>query len=303
VAGVPPPAPGSTAIVDKSDAGGVSAPREPADVMRPRPFRVTHVHHETHDTFSLTLEAAGPPHTLTVLPGQFNMLHAFGAGEVPISMSGRPGEVRQIVHTVRAVGAVTDQLRRLRGGDVIGLRGPYGTPWPVGVAEGSDVVFVAGGIGLAPLRPALYHVLAHRERYGRVVLLFGARSPRDILFVREMELWRGRFDVSVEVVVDRAAPGWHGFVGVVTALVPIAPIDPSNTVAMICGPEVMMKFAALELGARGVDASRTFVSLERNMKCGVGLCGHCQMGPTFVCKEGPVYRYDAVARLLALREV
>jgi NAD(P)H-flavin reductase len=271
--------------------------------MRPRPFRVVRVHPETHDTFSLTLEAVTPPHTLAFLPGQFNMLYAFGAGEVPISMSGRPGDVRQIVHTVRAVGAVTDQLRRLRIGDVVGLRGPYGTPWPVEAAEGSDVLFVAGGIGLAPLRPALYHVLAQRKRYGRVVLLFGARTPRDILFMREMELWRGRFDVSVEVVVDRAAPGWHGFVGVVTALVPIAPVDPTNTVAMVCGPEIMMKFAALQLGARGVDASRTFVSLERNMKCGVGLCGHCQMGPTFVCKEGPVYRYDAVAGLFAIREV
>jgi NAD(P)H-flavin reductase len=173
----------------------------------------------------------------------------------------------------------------------------------VETAEGCDVLFLAGGIGLAPLRPALYHVLAHRERYGRVVLLFGARTPRDILFVREMELWRGRFDVSVEVVVDRASPGWHGFVGVVTTLVPLAPIDPSNTVAMVCGPEIMMKFAALELAARGIDPTRTFVSLERNMKCGIGLCGHCQLGPTFVCKEGPVYRYDAVARLLGLREV
>jgi NAD(P)H-flavin reductase len=271
--------------------------------MRPRPFRVVHVHQETHDTFSVTLEAVTPPHTLAFRPGQFNMLYAFGAGEVPISVSGRPADVGQVVHTVRAVGTVTDQLRRLRRGDVLGLRGPYGTPWPVEAVEGSDVLFVAGGIGLAPLRPALYHVLAHRKRYGRVVLLFGARSPRDILFMREMELWRGRFDVGVEVVVDRAAPGWHGFVGVVTALVPIAPIDPANTVAMVCGPEVMMKFAALELDARGVDATRTFVSLERNMKCGVGLCGHCQMGPTFVCKDGPVYRYDAVARLLALREV
>ena len=135
-------------------------------------------------------------------------------------MSGPPGEVRQVVHTLRAVGPVTEHLHRLRAGDTIGLRGPFGTPWPVEACEGSDIIFLAGGIGLAPLRPALYHVLARRERYGRVVVLFGARTPHDILFTREIELWRARFDITVEVVVDRAAPGWHGFVGVVTSLVP-----------------------------------------------------------------------------------
>ena len=135
----------------------------------------------------------------------------------------------------------------------MGLRGPFGTPWPVDAVEGPTSCFLAGGIGLAPLRPALYHVLAHRERYGRVVLLFGARTPHDILFTREIELWRGRFDITVEVVVDRAAPGWHGFVGVVTSLVPRAPFDPSQAVAMVCGPEIMMKFGVQELAARGVD--------------------------------------------------
>jgi NAD(P)H-flavin reductase len=273
------------------------------DVMRPRPFRVTHVHRETHDTFTLTLEPADGSRTFAFRPGQFNMLYAFGTGEVPVSISGAPGEVRQVVHTVRTVGAVTEHLHHLHAGDVIGLRGPFGTSWPVEAVEGADVLFLAGGIGLAPLRPAIYHVLAHRERYGRIVLLFGARTPRDILFGREMELWRGRFDISVEVVVDRAAPGWHGFVGVVTTLVPLAPIDPQNAVAMVCGPEMMMKFAALELAYRGVDPSRVYVSLERNMKCAVGLCGHCQLGPTFVCKDGPVYRHQDVAPLLGIREV
>ena len=273
------------------------------DPMRPRPFRITHVHQETHDTFTMSLEPTDGARTFTFRPGQFNMLYAFGSGEVPISMSGPPGEVRQVVHTLRAVGPVTEHLHRLRAGDTIGLRGPFGTPWPVEACEGSDIIFLAGGIGLAPLRPALYHVLARRERYGRVVVLFGARTPHDILFTREIELWRGRFDITVEVVVDRAAPGWHGFVGVVTSLVPRAPFDPSQAVAMVCGPEIMMKFGIQELAARGVAASRVYVSLERNMKCAVGLCGHCQFGPTFICKDGPVYRYDTVSTLLGIREV
>lgn len=279
-------------------------PAPPAiDPMRPRPFRVTRFHHETHDTFTLTLQPADGSDTFSFKPGQFNMLYAFGAGEVPISMSGPPGEVREVIHTIRAVGPVTQQLQHLRVGDVLGLRGPFGTPWPVEAAEGHDVVLVAGGIGLAPLRPAIYHLLAHRERFGRVTLLFGARTPQDILFTREIELWRGRFDVTVEVVVDRAAPGWHGFVGVVTSLIPRAPFDPQHAIALVCGPEVMMRFGVPELAARGVDASRVFVSLERNMKCAIGLCGHCQLGPTFICKEGPVYRYDKVAALLGIREV
>jgi NAD(P)H-flavin reductase len=273
------------------------------DVMRPRPFRIVHVHQETHDTFTIALEPTDGPGTFAFRPGQFNMLYAFGAGEVPISMSGRPGAVRQVVHTLRAVGPVTGHLRRLRAGDTVGVRGPFGTPWPVEAMEGADIIFLAGGIGLAPLRPALYHVLAHRERYGRVAVLFGARTPQDILFTREIELWRGRFDITVEVVVDRAVPGWHGLVGVVTSLIPRAPVDPAQTCALVCGPEIMMKFGIQELAARGVPASRVYVSLERNMKCAVGLCGHCQFGPTFICKDGPVYRYDTVAALLGIREV
>lgn len=274
------------------------------DPMIPSPFVVQKVRRETGDTYTLELtRPEGQAADFPFAPGQFNMLYAFGAGEVPISMSGTPGRVNEVVHTIRAVGPVTEQLRHLKAGDMVGLRGPFGTPWPVDAVEGHDIVLVAGGIGLAPLRPAIYHLLAHRERYGRVTLLFGARTPHDILFAKEIEVWRGRFDVTVEVVVDRAAPGWHGFVGVVTSLVPRAPFDPHNAVAFVCGPEIMMKFGVQELAARGVDATRIFVSLERNMKCAVGLCGHCQLGPAFICKDGPVYRYDRMSTLLGIREV
>jgi NAD(P)H-flavin reductase len=173
----------------------------------------------------------------------------------------------------------------------------------VAEAEGNDVVIVAGGIGLAPLRPALYSLLARREKYGRVVLLYGARTPTDILYRRELEQWRARFDLEVYATVDRAMSGWRGNVGVVTALVPRAPFDALNTVAMVCGPEVMMRFTVLELQKRGVAADSIFLSLERNMKCAVGFCGHCQLGPVFVCKDGPVFRYDRVKDWLARWEV
>jgi NAD(P)H-flavin reductase len=170
-------------------------------------------------------------------------------------------------------------------------------------ARGHDVLIVAGGIGLAPLRPALEHVLAHRAQYDRVVLVYGARTPDDLLYRRQLETWRGRFDVEVLVTVDRGVGEWHGHVGVVTGLLSRAPFDPEDTLALLCGPEIMITFAARELERRGVPRSGIWVSLERNMKCGVGLCGHCQLGPTFVCKDGPVFPLDRAAPLLAVREL
>ena len=218
-------------------------------------------------------------------------------------MSGHAGDVEQVVHTLRAVGPVTDELHRLRAGAIVGLRGPFGTPWPVEAVEGSDIVLLAGGIGLAPLRPALYHVLARRERYGRVVVLFGARTPHDILFTRgdravarPLRHHRGGGRRSRSDGLARLRRCRH-------IAHPRAPFDPTQAVAMVCGPEIMMKFGVQELAARGVPASRVYVSLERNMKCAVGLCGHCQLGPTFICKDGPVYRYDTVSALLGIREV
>lgn len=273
------------------------------DPMRPEPWRVARTAAETRDTFTMVLEREDGGRPFSFRPGQFNMLWAFGVGEVPISMSGAPGETRQVVHTVRAVGPVTLGLQRLRRGDGVGLRGPFGTAWPVDLAEGRDVVLVAGGIGLAPLRPAIYHLLRHRDRFGRVVVLFGTRTPDDLLFPREFEAWRGRLDVEADVTVDRAHPEWRGHVGVVTTLIPRAPFDPANTIAFVCGPELMMHFAATDLEHRGVPAERIWISMERNMKCAVALCGHCQFGASFVCKDGPVFRWDRMRPLLAVREL
>lgn len=272
------------------------------DPMRPSSYVVRQVTRETADVFTLTLvpEPGQPP--LRFSPGQFNMLYVFGMGEVPISISGDPAQPEIVVHTVRAVGVVTRALQKVRKGDRVGVRGPYGTAWPVDQAQGHDVVIVAGGIGLAPLRPALYHVLLHRVQYGRVVLLYGARTPRDLLYDRELKAWRGRFDVEVDVTVDRGTSEWQGAVGVVTKLIDRSPFQPESAIAFVCGPEVMIRFSVTALERRGVDASNVFVSMERNMKCAVGLCGHCQLGPLFVCRDGPVFRFDRTQPFFGARE-
>jgi len=274
---------------------------EPQD--KPIQYRVIGTRKEAPDTRTLRLQPTKGALPRPFAPGQFNMLYVFGVGEAPISMSGDPEDPGTLVHTVREVGAVTRALCRARAGDAIGVRGPFGTSWPLEDSEGNDLLFIAGGLGLPPLRPAIYRVLAERDRYGHVSILYGARTPSDILFKREMGRWSGRFDVDVHVTVDVAGGGWRGDVGVVTRLLKRAGFDPDHTTAFLCGPEVMFRFAAVELEDLGVRPEQVFVSMERNMHCGVGLCGHCQFGPTFVCKDGPVYRYDRVSHLLNLREV
>jgi NAD(P)H-flavin reductase len=261
------------------------------------------VRQELADTFtmSLTPEDAGDPCTFG--PGQFNMLYVAGVGEVPISISGDPARRGSFVHTTRAVGTVTRAMRQLKRGDWIGLRGPFGNRWPVDAALERDVLIVAGGIGLAPLRPAMYHLLAHRARYRKVILLYGTRTPADLLFRKELERWRASFDLEVHVTVDRASGTWRGNVGVVTKLIGKVPLDPGGTVALVCGPEVMMRFTAMDLLQRGVPADRIHLSVERNMKCAIGLCGHCQWGPVFVCRDGPVFPYDRIKDLLSAWEV
>lgn len=273
------------------------------DPMLPHPCRVQRVRQETSDTFTLELEPESRSRELAFAPGQFNMLYAFGVGEVPISISGDPAKPVMLVHTTREVGTVTRAMRGLKAGDTLGMRGPFGTGWPVTQARSSDIVIVAGGIGLAPLRPALYQILAARKYYGKVVLLYGTRTPADILFRRELQQWHSRFDLEVHVTVDRAMGNWRGNVGVVTSLIARAPFDPHSTLAMVCGPEIMMRFTVQELERRGVALENIYLSMERNMKCAVGLCGHCQLGPTFVCKDGPVFRYDRIQPLLAIREI
>ncbi len=268
--------------------------------IEPRQWRVTAVRADTADVVTLGLT---PPRPFEFEPGQFNMLYRPGIGEVPISISGDPASTGYVLHTIRAVGPVTKALCALRPGQEVGVRGPYGTAWPMRRAEGGDLVIVAGGIGLPPLRPALYQALSQRERFGRIVLLYGARNPGDLLFTHELGVWRSRFDLEVRVTVDAATREWRGDVGVVPDLIPRAAFDPEITTAFVVGPEIMMRFAVRALRAAGIADDRVYLSMERNMQCAAALCGHCQLGPFLVCRDGPVFSYQAIAPWLGLREV
>ena len=272
-----------------------------ADPMAPEPFTVRERWDELDDTFSIDL--VPPEGTYPFAAGQFTMLYAFGIGEVPISISGNPAHPDRLIHTIRGVGAVTKALRQVAPGSTIGVRGPFGTPWPIASAEGRDVLLIAGGIGLAPLRPAIYEVLNQRDRFGRVVVLYGARSPNELLYPELIQEWRSRFDMDVLVTVDNAGSAWKGSVGVVTKLIRRAPFDPRESTAFVCGPEVMMRFTADGLVDRGMAPDQIHVSMERNMKCAVGFCGHCQLSAFFVCKDGPVFPYAQVEQLMKVREI
>jgi NAD(P)H-flavin reductase len=272
------------------------------DPLLPRIARVHSRRADTRDVWTLDVRESDGG-TAPFQPGQFNMLTVFGVGEIPVSMSGDPARGDRLLHTVRAVGAVSRALTRLGAGATIGVRGPFGSAWPLTAAAGRDVLVLAGGLGLAPLRPVLYRLRAERRRFGRIVLLYGARSPADLLFRRELERWQQRGLFDVHMTVDHARDGWTGRVGVITPLLPRLGFDPARTVAFVCGPEVMMRVSANALLACGLSDEAVYVSLERNMKCAVGLCGRCQLGPLIVCRDGPVFRYDRVRVLLGQREL
>jgi len=254
--------------------------------------RVASVRKETYDTFTLTLEPCDGQPLPAFAPGQFSMLYVFGVGELPISISGDPNEAGRLLYTVRSVGNATNGLVNLKPGQSVGVRGPFGTGWPLEAARGRDVLIVAGGIGLAPLRPAIYELLRHRDDYLRVMVLYGARSPRDMLYRKQLAEWGRVRDTEVLTTVDYGGVSWRGHVGVVTTLFSHVRLQASATTAMICGPEIMMRYVIREFNRRGLPADQVYLSMERNMKCAIGSCGHCQMGPYFVCKDGPIFTYE-----------
>jgi NAD(P)H-flavin reductase len=276
------------------------ARRLEAHCTTPRFWPVAAIRRELADTWTLDIEPGAP---FAFVPGQFNMLYVHGIGEVPISVSGDPARPERLVHTVRAVGRATEALCALAAGDAIGVRGPYGTGWPLDSAEGRDLLIVAGGLGLAPLRPVVYRALAERHRFRRVLLLYGGRAPEQLLYAAELDEWRATGAIEVGLTVDSASRTWRGNVGVVTTLIAGAELEPNITTALLCGPEVMMRFCVTELMRRGIAFSDVHVSLERNMKCAVGLCGHCQYGPRFVCRDGPVFRFAEIEGLFRVREI
>lgn len=272
--------------------------------MRPVVVKVAAVARETRDTFTVTTEPVEGESLPAFEPGQFSMLYSYGVGEAPISISGDTADTGRLVYTIRSVGAVSKALSNRQPGDFIAMRGPFGTSWPVRAAKGCDVLLVAGGIGLAPLRPTIYHILRHRTDYGRLVILYGARSPKDLLFRKELRAWAGFPDTQVLTTVDYGAPSWRGNVGVVTKLFRLTKLEPERSLVMMCGPEIMMRLSVRELQARKVADEQIYLSMERNMKCAAGFCGHCQMGPYFVCKDGPVFPYSKMRRWMGgLREL
>ncbi len=286
-----------------SDLGNTSVvPRSTPPFLAPDRVVVNDFHRESHDTVTLTISR--PRAYPSWCPGQFNMLYLFGLGEAPLSISGSLLDTENLTHTIKAVGPVTNALAKLAEGDELWLRGPYGSAWPE-VDDNEDLLLVAGGIGLAPLRPILLQRVQVGAK-GKTILLYGTRSPEDVLFSDELSKWEQLGNLSVHVTVDRVSEGsrhqWLGSVGVVTHLLHHLHLNPKNTIVMTCGPEVMMRHVAADLNLMGIKDDQIFVSLERNMKCAIGLCGRCQWGAQFICRDGPVFRLSEVKRFWSVRE-
>lgn len=276
--------------------------------VAPRVATVRRVVQEAYETYTywLTLDDPVVRRAYRFEPGQINMFGVVGVGEIPISVSSDPARPMRLAHTIRATGRVTNVIKGLRPGDRVTLRGPFGRPWPVSAARGGNLLVVAGGLGLAPARPAIYRAIRDRGAFRRVIVLVGARGPEHMLFRHELDAWAQwlRFrGIETHLTVDIADDTWPYGEGVVTTLFPRASIDPRVTTVFTCGPEIMMRFAVRDLLGLGVPARRIWLSIERNMHCGVKLCGHCQLGPYFVCADGPIFRYDEIGELMGVAEL
>ena len=247
------------------------------------------------DTYRLRFVDEQVRRSYRFAPGQFNMVYLFGVGEVAISIVSDPDEPESLDHTIRAVGRVTKAIAQLHPGDELGIRGPFGRGWPLEAIRGKDIVIVTGGLGCAPVVGAIEYIFRRRNQYGAVKILHGVKSPHDLLFRERFDAWQRQPDTQVLLTSNQPDKTWHYHVGVVTELFEQVAVDPARTVVLMCGPEIMMRLGAPILIERGVSATAIYVSLERHMECGIGLCGHCQMGPYFLCKDGPVMSYDQAA--------
>lgn len=267
----------------------------------PQIYQTHAIHQETEDVFTLTLLPMNK-NPFVFQPGQFNMLCAFGIGEVAISLSGDPEKTNLITHTIRKVGAVTKKLSHLKKGDYLGVRGPFGIGWPTSRCKQKEIVIIAGGIGIAPLRSLLYQLLKQEEKPAKVTLIYGARTPKDMIFINEIESMRDK--LTTFLTVDRVTDmPWHHHIGVNMPLIAKAIDDPLQTMVFMCGPEVMMKFCVHTLKSHHVPTEQIYLSLERNMHCAIGHCGHCQWGPYFICKDGPVFPLQEIEPFLYKTEL
>ncbi|MEM7551593.1 MAG: FAD/NAD(P)-binding protein [Bacteroidota bacterium] len=269
----------------------------------PIPYKVTSKKMENRKLMTFAFEPARQKRIEPIKPGQFNMLYAFGVGEIPISVSSLFQTEHKLVHTIQDVGAVSHAINGLSINDNLGIRGPFGTCWPIENARGKDLIIMAGGVGLCPLRPVIETVMNKRDQFGDVNVLYGTRNPDGIIYHEDIIYWQSDPSVNLLITVDHAFSKWHGNVGVVTHLVNKAKFDPENTVAFVCGPEVMMRFGAYALLEHGISDENIFVSMERNMKCAIGFCGHCQYGPHFICKDGAVFNFNSIKPHLKIHEL
>ncbi|MFO0891176.1 MAG: FAD/NAD(P)-binding protein [Isosphaeraceae bacterium] len=274
----------------------------PVSPWKPHPVTIDEIRQEVPGiaTYQMSLLDPARASNFRFAPGQFNMVYVPGVGESAISLSSDPGD-SVLEHTIRIAGNVTRALARKKVGDQVAIRGPFGSSWPMDACTGRDLVIACGGVGLAPLRPAICHIITHRADYGRVFLLYGARTPGDLLFAKEYPDWR-EHDIEVEVTVDIGDPDWRGNMGVVPVLFYRLRLNPAKTAILTCGPEIMIRFVIFEALARKIPADRIFLSMERNMNCAIGHCGHCQLGPAFICKDGPVFSYRQMEPYMHLED-
>jgi sulfhydrogenase subunit gamma (sulfur reductase) len=264
------------------------------DIYLPLPATVNEVRPVTklESFFSCQLDSG---EQLGHMPGQFVEVSIPGIGEAPISVSSSPTRKGAFEMVIRKVGNVSKALHELTAGDKIFIRGPFGTSFPVDdVMKGKDILFICGGIGLVPVRSAIQYVLDNRDDYGRIIILFGAKTPRERLFTDEFDQWRNAKNATLLQTVDRRDENWYGAEGVITTLLPLVKIDKDKTVAVICGPPIMYKFVIINLLDTGLREDQIYLSLERRMKCGVGKCGHCQINNIYVCQDGPVFKFSDI---------
>lgn len=271
------------------------------DLGLPKPATIDALVQESPTIFTLHTSFSDPCQDFRFKPGQFNMLYLYGVGEVPISIASDPDDQTLLSHTIRAVGRVTRAMQNLKQGDSLGIRGPYGRGWPLDQARGQDVMIVTGGLGCAPAVSVIKYIMARRRQFGKLMILQGVKHSDDLIWRDQYEKWQNCPDTEVYIAADQSGPNWSWHTGLVTSLIQPIQIDVTQTMVMMCGPELMMRAAVLALKEKNLPESALYLSMERNMACAIGHCGHCQYGGLFVCKDGPVFAWPEIKSLFTVK--